>query len=443
MACIKWSTPLMIVSLVFVTRTACGTPIKWNDQAKWERAVKNVLDFFDDHAWDSHSYASELDEKGNLTSDVRQIVALARMIYANAKAPKQHQNLHRARQTAEFLLRNMLTKDEVGILFRSSVNAKGEAPTGMDARSYVFIFEQAYPIAGLVALYSADPKANADLLSTIRHAAESFWNRFWDSTHGGLFYYYNLSKKDHSNDQGQVHKSYQSTIYPISSFLLALRNADVEVRSRYDHWINKLLDVAMAQLIEKEDGQMTGWLRERTLPDFSIDPSYVMSEAGHITQLSWVMGEAVKQQIVKEPAKRALYRKTVETLLTKFIRHGGISPTLGCVYDAFDRTSGLPLRDDKGRTTTAWWSNLEAIIAYSFALRHRWLGDLTTAEVERTLDGLANCYFSYFVDTKYGGEYFRINAQTGAVVDSTKGNGGKSGYHITEAYQALFGSLAM
>lgn len=172
-------------------------------------------------------------------------------------------------------------------------------------------------------------------------------------------------------------------------------------------------------------------------PDFKVDETYKMTEAGHITQLSWVLGMAVKNDIVTDSAKRTQYLNISEQLLSKFMKRG-FSPR-GIVYDAFDRTTGKAWLDSSGQATSAWWSNLEAVIAYAFAMK----SDVFTSEqkdrIESILNFLSASYFEYFADPIHGGEFFRVNADTGKVVDDTKGNPGKSGYHVTEVYEYLFG----
>ncbi len=412
-------------------------PRGWNDKAFWSGAVENVLNFFNIHAWDeaSGSHASEVNVAGELLNDNRDIVAIGRMVYGNAKAPAACRDLLNARRSADFIVQKMMARDEHGIYFRSVVNARGESPEGL--RPYTFIFEQAYPITGLVALYSVDPEANADLLPIIREAANSFWKRFSDSERGGLFYYYNFARQDHSNDQGQIHKSYQATIYPVSSFLLSLRKADPENAAKYDEWIRSLLDVALKHVVQWSFGKPTGWLVERMSADFVPDESYLMTEAGHITQLAWVLGLCAYNGVAKDTRAQEHYLETSAELLTKFLGRETISP-IGTVYDAFNRQTGAAWSENGTPPTTAWWSNLEAVIAFSFAHKHHLLGFNRRAEVGRVLNGLSQAYARYFVDNEQGGEYFRINALTGELADGTKGGPGKSGYHITETYQYLF-----
>jgi hypothetical protein len=359
------------------------------------------------------------------------------MVYANAKAPKNLQDLNRAREVTNFILNNMMARDEHGIYFLSAVDSNGkELSVG---RHFTFSFEQSYPIAALLALYTADTKNNADLLPVIRAASQGYWNRFHDAEFGGLFYYYNFDKKNHSNDQGEIHKSYQSTIYPLSSFLFSLREADKKNKALYDQWIGDLLDISLKHIVEFSNDLPTGWLIERFSSDFKTDESYKMTEAGHITQLAWVLGVAVRNNIITIPTKRNQYLMISKLLLQKFIEHGGISPT-GAVYDAFDRTTGKVWSDTNGNETSAWWSNMEAIIGYAFAKKAGLFNQNENLKIEEILNALTNSYFKYFVDSKEGGEYTRINANTGEVVDSNKGNPGKSGYHTTETYSYLFGT---
>jgi mannose/cellobiose epimerase-like protein (N-acyl-D-glucosamine 2-epimerase family) len=159
-----------------------------------------------------------------------------------------------------------------------------------------------------------------------------------------------------------------------------------------------------------------------------------MNEAGHIGQLAWVLTVAVDKGIVSSSRKKMEYLKIAKGLLSKFIEHGGLKTSTGSVYDAFDRITGKPLLDSNGKATSAWWSNLEVIIAFSMAEKHKWF-DKT--QINQILNTLTRTYFENFVDHINGGEFFRIDTESGNVVDSTKGGPGKSGYHITEAYRYL------
>jgi mannose/cellobiose epimerase-like protein (N-acyl-D-glucosamine 2-epimerase family) len=419
-----------ILGALLIAQTGVASAASWNDEALWAGAVGQNLEFFDRHAWDeaSGSYASDLDVAGKRTSENRYPVALGRMVYANAKAPGALRNLKRARASADFLIRNMIGRDQHGVFFKSSVDAQGkEVPSG---RSYFFSFEQSYPIAGLIALYEEDRAGNADLLPLIREAARSYWSRFHDPVSGGLFYYSNFAKQDHSNDSGETHKSYQSTVYPVSSFLLALREVDAENRALYDSWIREALGTALDHLVEVSGGARTGWLRERFAADWAVDEGYKMTEAGHITQLAWVLGVAAERGIVSG-AEKARYLSTAKDLLLLLLKNGGISPS-GAVHDAFDRTTGMAWTGSDGRATSAWWSTLEAIIGFDFARKRGWIEDTSV------LDSLSGAYFDHFVDRVAGGEFFRIDSETGAVIDGTKGGPGKSGYHLMEAYEYLF-----
>ena len=190
-----------------------------------------------------------------------EIVPLSRLIYANSNAPEKYRDLKKARASADFIIHHMLATDKIGPWFRSAVSKDGIV-TFQRVTPYLFIFEEAYGISGLTALYSADPVHNADLLPIIRKAAKSFWGHFSDPKGGGLFYYYNVERRDHTNDRGETHKSYQSTIYPISSFLLALRNADTTNQALYDGWINELLDVAITHIVQRDSVRQSHRLAE-------------------------------------------------------------------------------------------------------------------------------------------------------------------------------------
>lgn len=415
---------------------ALQTP-KWDDPILWNGAIENVLNFFNHSAWDeaSGSYASEISENGTPLSDIRHAVSIGRMIYANARAPLNYRDLERARRIADFLRAYMVEHDRYGVRFLPSVHASGEP--SLQGRSFVSIFEQVYPIAGLVALYDADPLSNADLKPFIREAVQSFWRRFEDREEGGLYHDYNFVRDDHSNDQGEVKKSYQSTVYPLSSFLLALWESIPDSRKDLEPRIHHLLDLVTQHVVQRKDGRVTGWLNERFARNFAVDQAYQVNESGHLTQVAWVLLRSLSLGLVKDPGKRTEYRNIARTILNKLVEQRGFSAKTQCVYDRFDTDLSLPIRDESGVAASSWWSNLEALIAYSMGMRE---GLFPTGEgtISRTLEGLTSCYFENFVDRTYGGEYFRINADSGVLLDGTKGTSGKAGYHLVEAYWYLF-----
>jgi hypothetical protein len=128
------------VSLCFLLSSSLSSaaPYEWDRVSLWEGAVKNVLDFFQSKFdRQSGSYPSEIDANGNLTSDAREPVPLGRLIYANAQGPSQLRNLNLARANADFLVKNLMAKDDIGIWFRSAVDAKG-APKTSAALTFLF-----------------------------------------------------------------------------------------------------------------------------------------------------------------------------------------------------------------------------------------------------------------------------------------------------------------
>lgn len=109
------------------------------------------------------------------------------------------------------------------------------------------------------------------------------------------------------------------------------------------------------------------------------------------------------------------------------------------VFDAFDRTTEKPWnKGNAGNPTSAWWSNLEAIIAFDFAIKNDLVPQEQIQEAKEVLLGLTNSYFSYFLDQTCGGEIFRVDALTRTSIDKTKGGPGKSAYHLAETYYYLF-----
>jgi hypothetical protein len=76
---------------------------------------------------------------------------------------------------------------------------------------------------------------------------------------------------------------------------------------------------------------------------------------------------------------------------------------------------------------------------YSSALRSGLFAE-SSELTHSTLNHLTACYFNYFEDRKFGGEYYQIDADTGALVNTQKGACWRRGIKPNMGQVPLYGS---
>lgn len=410
---------LLLLSLVFSLSTpyfssngACPRKLEtpnWRDASLWERLRKHSLDFFDRHAWDesSGSYASEIGADGSRLSDTRHLIALSRMIYGTAHGGR----VERAQKTAAFLLDKMVKVDQDGPYFLPALDP---AARGEQLPDVLVVNEQAYGLCGLVALYAVTK--NADLGVQIERLYKAFLARFHDPKDGAFF-----EKWDRTTRKSLPHKSYNSVVYPATSFLMALD----EVRP--DLGVRPILQDLGRRVVDHLIDRRTGWLVEQF--DAKWTPQWdgtwqkvdegTVSIAGHNLQAAWLLMRLSLHG--GDDATR--FRGGAEYLITQMLDRGAFDPEYGGLFDCFLREKSKTI----WHTNKAWWQQAIAIqtltLAELIAVGPR---DRVRTERDRTLA----FYTRYFIDPN-GGEWAEVEAN-GKALPKPKGQLGKSTYHTGE-----------
>jgi mannose/cellobiose epimerase-like protein (N-acyl-D-glucosamine 2-epimerase family) len=366
------------------------------------------------------------------------LVAFSRLIYALAyTADRIPENRDKARVAADFLLREMVVGDPLAADPESPPYfvATYNQATGAAAQEQLVVNVQAYGLNGLVALY--DVTRDPELLRAIHGLYRGFVQRFHDPAGGGFFDAYDLR-----NQQPVREKSYNSTVYVATSFLLPLFIADPEHRSLYRGPLSEIAGVLGTRFADD-----TGWLVENFTADWQpawrswqrqevVDPetgvpaTVSIGIVGHNTQAAWLLlrlGQVADElDGASRPALEARAREILLSMLRKPAhdrRHGGF-------YNAFIRERDTLMWGEEKH----WWQQAEGILALTLADR---LGVLTRDEVlavagEDVAARALDFYFAHFVDYVGGGEFKAVAADGTPNRSEPKGELGKSAYHAVE-----------
>jgi mannose/cellobiose epimerase-like protein (N-acyl-D-glucosamine 2-epimerase family) len=407
----------------------------WNDRALWDASILHSNRFFIRHGWDaaSGSFASELATDGKVLSDKRHLIATSRMVYGLAHGSEVDPKfLSYARATADFLLNKMRGADEKGPYFIASVDAKGVVA---NPTAPLVVNEQAYGLNGLVALYAKtrDPR----LLAQIESSYDAFAKRFHDDEFGGYFDQFNLA-----NQQPVRTKSYNSTVYVATSFLMELAELETPHRARYRQAVRELAGIVAKHFPD----DVTGWIVENFTPDWKPDwrdwqkqmietpqgsRAVTIGVTGHNFQAAWFLLRAA--EFAEFPAtERKAYRDSAASILTSMLKSKAVDREHGGVFDVFQRE-----RDENmWHTNKAWWQQAEALLALTKAETARLFSDAAVAaDAAQVRDQILKFYFAHFLDYKNGGEFPVVQADGTPVLTGNDGNKGQAGtgtYHQVE-----------
>lgn len=441
--------------LLFIAGGLCSTGYaseKYAQESFWLSIADHSADFFNLHAYSEQEgvYYSEVDSEGQVVNGKIHLIALSRMIYAQAYLAEQGlADIRRAESAASFLLSRMVKEDEFGPYFVSQVQLNENADILADKDQNqidLVVNEQAYGLSGLVELYrvSGDRK----LLKKIRNFYQAFVRRFHDSQSGGFFDRYSSSKEtsdtgrpthSHSHTHSHTHrhvqsqtKSYNSTVYVATSFLISLMEADPGRKRQYQDKLSELVHLAAKHFPDKE----TGWIIENFdrhwVPQWrgwQQQGPHSIGIVGHNLQYAWLLLRASEWDFIDIKQRgnlKSIAYQVIDSMLAKpswDAEHGGF-------LDAFQRETSAPM----WHTNKAWWQQAEGLMALSAALYFQSddLGQERAMKYQRAKTHTIDFFTRFFIDKTYGGEFFNVSQNGQAIEDELKGQKGKSAYHSTE-----------
>jgi cellobiose epimerase len=405
----KKNIGVILVLLTVLISCAENKNISKKSSFKYSPQVENLIGFFDKYAYDSiqKTYYSEIDNEGNVVSKKIYNVALSRMIYGLAYTSKFYpENIEKAKNAVEFQLNNLIATDSVGMYFVSN------SDSGIKSESnQIDIWQQAYGLCGLTEYYRNSP--NDELLKKIQQLNDAFVKRFKDTINGGFYGNYSFEK-------GQVSgsKSIQSLMYPVTSYMANLWDADTSNKNKYENILKENLEILYKIGWNKE----TGWVNVKFNDSWEVcttennkGPCFTVTP-GHNFQLASLFLRTKDWPFLSEGSK-IKYQVLGNEILSKTLANPNLNNIGNGFYSEFNSITNTVL--DKRKT---WWQHAEAIIALSFA----------SEKYSKELNELEKFYFKNFQDTINGGEYFYVTENDEPITKELKGSIGKSIYHTIE-----------
>lgn len=416
-------------TLCLLTHSAlAASPLAPTAEA-WRGSIRHSLDFFDAHAWDeaSGSYATNLAIDGTHKDETRHLIASARMVYGlyhGSKVDARYQG--RAARQAAFVRRAFLRRDADGPYFAAAAQADG---TVTDDPAVLAVNAQAYGIHALVAQYAVT--RDASVLAEVEELHDALVRRFADPEHGGFF-----DGWDRASQEPVRTKSYNSTVYPATAYLLELFEVAPSLRAKLRPILEQLADAVTAHFVDPQ----TGWIVENFTADWQPDwrgwqaqEAGTIGVVGHNFQAAWMLMRVSRlPDLGADRARRcrAAARRILQSMLDKPVHDAA----RGGVGDVFVRETDEPM----WHTNKPWWQQAEAILALDFARR---AGVVRSREAAAVQAKATAFYFEHFIDREHGGEFDVVDAAGNPTGDTSKGTPGKSTYHTVELAREMLKNL--
>lgn len=382
---------------------------------------------------DGNFIPTDIDARGEVTSNTLGIVNQSRHIYGLAKAYEltgEARYLDFARKMADSYVARFVDRSIDPPGFHENVDwdptSKTSTPRSADALT---VNHQSYGLAGLVALYKVtrDP----ELLATIRELHQGFVKRFHDDEKGG---FYDSSSRASGQPDGL--KSYNSTVYVATSYLQELAQLDTGPGHpdtppfSYSGLMRELTDLILEHFLDPK----TGFLVENFDRDWNpawrswqsqeVDgQTFSISIVGHNTQTAWLLLEQF--ELTGDPRLKDAAVGILSSMLER-----GIDWENGGAYNAAKREAPTDQRWMWG-TNKAWWQQAETLQAFLLADKLGVLDDVRSPQgtgreaLEKTLS-----FWNHFV-APAGGEHGEVT-ETGQPVDGPLSGFGKATYHMAQ-----------
>lgn len=392
--------------------------------------------------WDDagHFIPENLDGNGAVKDTKLSALTQSRHLYGLVHAAANTGNpeyLNKARELASTMLQHFVGREVDGKpvppFFHEQVEMSGASPMSQASAAggnNLTVNQQAYGLAGLVALYGAtrDPA----LLKEIRDLHTSFVERFHDSRAGGFF--------DHAHANGSGHdglKSYNSTVYVAMSYLADLAAVDRGpgapdysglLRELANLVADKFPDPKTGFIVENFDADWRPawreWQVQQAQGADGAPRDVTIGIVGHNTQAAWFLLRSYEQ------TGDLKLRDTAVTLLNNMLEKG-YDAANGGFFNAAKREETRPEERWMWGTNKAWWQQAEGMQALMLADKLGLLDRIGGGGVSgrQALEGTLQ-FWQHF-SRPGGGEYAEV-ARDGTAVPGDLGAFGKATYHVSQ-----------
>lgn len=383
-------------------------------------------------SWDEQGrYIPEnIDAQGNVLNHRLTALTQSRHLYGLAQgylATGSSLYAHKATQLADSFLRNFVadTADgrHVPPFFHEQVEMIGATATPVES-SVLTANQQAYGLAGLVALYKAteDPA----LLARIRTLHQAFVQRFHDDVQGGFF--------DHAAVAGarpDTFKSYNSMLYVACAYLKDLAEVDRGAGAPdYSRLLNEIATIVADRFLDPRTGFIIENFDANWKPawrDWQQQGPFTIGIVGHNMQTAWFLLR------MHESTGNNRYREASVSIMNSMLERG-YDWNHGGFYNAAKREEQDPSQRWMWGTSKAWWQQAEGMQALMLADK---LGVLKEVRCQQGTGSTALwgaiAFWRHFARPE-GGEYKEVE-ENGKAIDGNLGEFGKATYHVSQLAQ--------
>lgn len=373
-------------------------------------------------------FYTNVDRQGNVITQWgtnKNMLTQSRNAYGMVRAfmlTGKEEFLEKAKSALEFMYSSTWDNNNSGWFGQADKNGNPINPSGNKSA-----FDQHYALLGILAYYEATGDTTA--WNWFRKGFLNNEEKLWDNS-ANQFGYYHLVNSSWTNKNG---KSFNATVDAVTTHLL-----NAYLLTGEEIYRERLIDVAdniINRLVSTMDSYKIGFVE-----NFNTDWTWNDNTAndnrrtimGHVLKSGWVLGRI--HQVIPNDSYLEAAEKLVMSVWEK-----GYDHKYGGPYKDYDRVTGDMYFYGQD-TAKAWWQMEQAIVA---GLE---LYDLTKNEIYLQMaDESLDFFMDYFVDHTYGEIYadlFRDGSNIPAW-GTTKGNGGKAGYHSIETgyYVYTYGNL--
>jgi len=369
-------------------------------------------------------------ENSGWQADNKSFVTQTRDVYTFSRAfmlTGNRQYLDHARHAFDFLVTHGRDPINGGWLFVS--NRQGNPADCPDCGAFwspnrfKWSFVQHYIPLGPGVLCEAS--RGIDSCSVFESVQNTLNSRMWDASNLG---YYDVADADFSNP---ADKSFASIVDALNThvFQSYLLQPSSDTGSR----MRDLADITVSRFV----GAMNRSEVRFGFPDtytasWQLIPEQTSGQVGHLLKAGWQLARAYLN------THDDSYRQAAGRLLDETLDNGGWDDTAGVPYTSFDWSTG-----EITTTEAEYWPIEQAVTA---GLSNWYINDdeILRARYLTMADRSLQFFSNHVIDASSGGT-FMLNAPSGNVLTSDKGNSYKAEFHSTELFYTvyLYGNLML
>lgn len=441
---------VILLAALFATQGQANYTIKspyLQDVSRNIEYIRDQMDFFipAKDTVNGGFFSYWIDQLGRANTHYKGVISHSLLGYGFCKvfmATGDETYLQLAHHALQFLYDHGWDQTNGGWFWITDENGIVTDPTGRGWNEYKESFVQQWALAGIAAICEAtggrmDWSQNLDKSAGRNNdktdmdwllAGENWLDEhMWDDR-SGYEGYYQGTDLDGNNPWG---KGYTPTMEGIPTHFLPIYRTTLD--DRFKTKLIQLGDITIDRLMARMDDPAVIFGFPGSFDtDWNLIDNYD-SQVGSMLKTSLCLAQI---QTFRQDANCGQWARR----LMLDVWQKGYDHTNGAPYTAINWLTGYVEKSYKD-----FWTMDMAIVSglvnYYLSSAEDSLKDISLQMADESLD----FYMNHFRDTKYGGVYWAVTSDGTGILDGTKGNNGKCGYHETELamYAYLYGGLIL